>query len=598
MLRGPDARMRLISALLIAALLPVLGQLVRLQILDRDAYQAEVDELVHRPYALPEPPAGVIMDRNGDLLVGNMPIYNVGAEIKLISNTVTNTHYAAITLAPLLGVDAAWLEHDMFALQPGEAEQKVVWRPLANGIGGAAAEELKELQEEWYWLTLEPTWRRFYAEGTLASHTLGWVNDDGNGYGLEAFQLRFLRPKPAMGMGEVDAYTNPLGGELARQELRAYPGIDIRLTLDRTIQAFVEGELDKALIEYGASGGTILVMVPRTGAVLASVSRPHYKPYAFSDYATTNPEVFVDPVVSVAYEPGSVFKVITVAAAVDSGAVSQDWSYYDSGSIEYGGVVIRNSDRQAHGQQNLQGVVSHSLNVGVATLTTQWMGHDVYYQYIRDFGFGRTTGIGLSGEAPGLVHMPSDWDWTDSFLATNPFGQGIAVTPIQLATAVSALANQGTMMAPHIVAERRYPDGRVVPTLPRELGQPISPATADFVTGLLETAVQKSITAAQVPGYRIAGKTGTAQIPVSGGYDPVEVITSFIGYGPLPDPEILILVKLERPQVPVHLRWGTQTAAPLFQRVASRLFVLLSIPPTEPVEGAAALDSLMARAGP
>jgi cell division protein FtsI/penicillin-binding protein 2 len=310
--------------------------------------------------------------------------------------------------------------------------------------------------------------------------------------------------------------------------------------------------------------------------------------------------------VSVAYEPGSVFKVITVASALDSGSVGPDWSYYDSGSIEYGGVIIQNSDRQPHGTQNLYGVISHSLNVGVATLTTQWMGHDVFYQYVRNFGFGRTTGIGLAGEASGLVHMPTDWNWTDSFLATNAFGQGIAVTPIQLATAVSALANHGTMMSPYIVAERRYPDGRIVTTSPRELGQPVKPATADLVVDIMENAVEQSITGAQVPGYRIAGKTGTAQIPVSGGYDPVEVITSFVGFGPLPDPEVLIYVKLERPQVPLHLRWGTQTAAPLFQRVASRLFVLLDIPPASTeaadssgsVGGLATVNALAARAGP
>jgi cell division protein FtsI/penicillin-binding protein 2 len=177
--------------------------------------------------------------------------------------------------------------------------------------------------------------------------------------------------------------------------------------------------------------------------------------------------------------------------------------------------------------------------------------------------------------------MPTDWDWTDSFLATNAFGQGIAVTPIQLAAAVGALANHGTMMAPYVVAERSYPDGRVIRTAPRSLGQPVSAATADYVADLMANVVDRKLTMAQVPGYRMAGKTGTAQIPVSGGYDPVEVVTSFIGFGPLPDPEFLVLVKLERPQVPLHLRWGTQTAAPVFQSVSQRLFVLLGIPPSE-----------------
>jgi len=435
-------------------------------------------------------------------------------------------------------------------------------------------------EEKWAWLTLQPTWKRFYPEGALAAHTLGWVNEDEQGYGVEALQQRFLRPKIAGDVGEVDAYSEPLASELAKGEIRAYPGTDLRLTIDRTIQAFVEGELDKGIAEFSAQGGTILVMNPRTGEIIASASRPTYEPDNFAGYAGVDDEIFLDPAVSVPYEPGSVFKVLTVAAALDSGKISPDWSYYDNGSVEYGGVVIRNSDRQAHGQQNLQGVLDSSLNVGVATFTTQFVGADVYYRYLREFGLGRRTGIDLANEAPGQVHLPTDFDWTDSFLAVNTFGQGVTVTPLQLLTAVSALANHGTMMTPYIVAERSYADGRVVVTEPRPYGYPISAHTADLVAEMMANTVDARVKNAQIPGYRIAGKSGTAQIPVPGGYDPVNVITSFVGFGPLPDPELLILVKLDRPQNDINLRWGTQTAAPIFQRVMARLFVLQGIPPS------------------
>ena len=275
------------------------------------------------------------------------------------------------------------------------------------------------------------------------------------------------------------------------------------------------------------------------------------------------------------------FKVITIAAALDSGAVTLNWSYHDTGLLEYGGVRIYNWNRGAFGQQNLQGLVDNSLNVGAATLTTQMMGADTYYRYIRLFGFGQTTGIGVEGEASGLCHFPRDWDWSPSFLATNAFGQGIAVTPIQMVTAVSAIANDGVMMAPFVVAERRFSDGRVVPTPPRVLETPIRPETAHAVAELMANYIDRKLPAAQVPGYRIAGKTGTAQIPAEGGYDPNEVITSFIGFGPMPDPEVLILVKLDRPGVDPSIRWGTSTAAPVFKNVAERVFVLLGIPPTE-----------------
>jgi cell division protein FtsI/penicillin-binding protein 2 len=661
MLRGPDARLRLVAVVLIALLLLVSLQLIRLQVLEHKDHSIEVEKLVRRQYRLPEAAPGLVLDRNGDLLVGNTPVYYIGAEINLITDTMV----AANGLAPLLGVSVdelvdvmtlpwdmdvywlplqngltgevvqhltelqnsiwPWLTIEPQGVLPGSGtpiyligakinfvteaeeaarvlsplleidegyllslltmptEKDIIWRPLAEGIGGESADKLAELKNSvWPWLTMQPAWHRFYAEGALASHLLGFVNDDGDGYGIEAFQQRFLRPKSVGDTGAMSADETLLPEDMQNADLMAYPGTDIRLTIDRTIQAFVEGELDKALVEYGAVGGTILVMNPQTGEILAVASRPHYEPSRYAEYwARGDSGLFTDPAISKAYEPGSVFKVFTVAAALDSGAVNLNWSYQDNGILEYGGVQIYNWNRGAFGQQNLQGLVDNSLNVGAATLTTQMMGADTFYNYVRLFGFGQTTGIGVEGEASGLCHFPRDWDWSPSFLATNAFGQGIAVTPLQMATAVSALANDGVMMAPFVVAERRFSDGRVVPTPPRVLETPVRPETAQAVTELMANYVDQKLKSAQVPGYRIAGKTGTAQIPAEGGYDPNDVITSFIGFGPLPDPQILILVKLDRPSVDPSIRWGTSTAAPVFKKVAERVFVLLGIPPTE-----------------
>jgi cell division protein FtsI/penicillin-binding protein 2 len=537
--------------------------------------------MVQKPYSLPEPPPGCILDRNGALLVGNVPVVNVGADLTF-ALTVTDTQEAAEDLAPYLGMTKDEVVRKLEG--PSEA---ATWASLADGIGSAAAKKIEELKyDQWPWLTLEPTWERFYAEGALASHALGFVNNEGEGYGVEAFQQRFLRPQSTSDTGDVNIEMEPFALEMLEGQLRAYPGTDLHLTIDRTIQAFIEGELEKALVEYQAEGGTILVMDPRNGEILAVASRPNYEPYDYPSYWEEGAsDAFIDPVVSVAYEPGSVFKVLTIAAALDSGAVSMDWSYQDTGILEYGGVPVKNWDRQPYGQQNLQSVVNNSLNVGVATLTTRHLGATEFYRYVRRFGFGRLTGIGMAGEVGGVVHMPTDLDWQDGFLATNAFGQGITVTPIQMATAVSAIANDGAMMAPHIVRSRRFPDGRVVDTPPRKLEQAIRPDTAQHVTNLMAEAVRSKLTMAQVPGYPIAGKTGTAQIPITGGYDPADVITSFIGFGPLPDPQLLILVKINRPNIEPHLRWGTQTAAPVFSRVAERLFVLLGIPPSDASAG-------------
>jgi cell division protein FtsI/penicillin-binding protein 2 len=585
MLRGPDARLRLVTALLIAALLPILAQLVRLQVLEREAYLPKIEQLQQRPYTLPMPPSGVILDRNGDLLVGNMPIYDVGAEVNLVGN-VTSTLRAANRLSATLGLSPEAL-FDLLYYEPipGD-ENRTVWRSLAKGLGPEVGEDIKELQRAgWWWLTLQPKWTRYYAEGDLACHALGFVNMDGHGYGVESLQQRFLRPSVTNVKGLVTIGHVPLAEELALGKLRAYPGTDLVLTLDRTIQAFVEGELRRALLEYGAASGTILVMDPRTGALIASASLPCYEPYAYSRYSDGGGGIFTDPAISETYEPGSVLKVITVAAALDSGAIGRDWSYYDNGRFEYGGILVTNSDRQAHGWQNLQGLLDSSLNVGAATLATQHLGASEFYRYIRAFGFGQTMGIGVANEERGIVHLPEDYRWRDSYLVTNSFGQGIAMTPLQLATAVSALANHGVMMAPYLVAERQHPDGRVVTTVPHRWSSepPISAETADFVAQMMVNTVNHRYTTASVPGYQVAGKTGTAQIPIAGGYSPSEVITSFIAFAPWPEPEVLVLVKLDRPQNERHLRWGTQTAAPVFSRMAERLFTLLGIPSSDSV---------------
>ncbi len=572
MLHRPDARLRLVAVLLIAALLPILGQLLRLQVLEHSRYQSEAAALVQRQYALPASPWGVVLDRNGDLLVGNLPVYDIGAEITMI----TDTHIAASVLAPLLNLPEAQL---LKMLTPPSEASGIIWRPLACRIPEETAQKIKALN--WPWITMTPGWERYYAEGTLAAHTLGFVNARGVGYGVQAFQIRFLQSEPLSRTGTLSGDNSPIADELIENSFVPYRGADLRLTIDRTMQAYVEGVLDQAIVDYKAAGGTILVLHVRTGEILAVASAPRYEPYRYADYVQNGQEaLFRDPAVSIPYEPGSVFKVVTVAAALDSGRVDLNWGYEDTGELEYGGVVIRNSSRAAYGRQGLQGILDHSLNVGVATLTTHVLGADLFYKYVRAFGFGKTTGIEVTGEARGLVHLPTDWDWSDSNLATNAFGQGIAVTPLQMAAAVAAIANDGVMMQPHLVAERYYPDGRTVSIPPNELGRPISAETAHTVTELMARSVEKFTQEAQVPGYRVAGKSGTAQIPTTGGYDPQQVITSYVGFGPLPDPQIVILVKLDRPDVPLSMRWGTQVAAPVFQKVAARLFTLLGFPPS------------------
>lgn len=574
MLRGPESRLRLISLLLTTLLLLIVGQLARLQIFEHKQHAAEAKQLLERQYSLPESAWGRVLDQNGNLLVGNLPVFDVDAQLQRDTNALKHV----TELAVLLNRPAD--EMQIALTFPETTTLDSVWRPLARQVTSDTLQQVQELDLPW--ITFVPTWKRYYAEGILAAHVLGFVNAEGTGYGVQAHQWRLLRNPSHSSQGPVSVWEEPLPEEVAHRAVIPYPGVDLRLTLDRTIQAYIEGELDQALAEYKAVAGTIIVMNPKTGAILAMASRPSYEPSRYAEYAAADQEaVFQDPAISQTYEPGSVFKVVTAAAALDSGMVNTNWTYEDRGVLEYGGVVVRNSDREAHGVQDLEGLLARSLNVGAATLSTRVLGAERFYKYVSAFGFGQITGVELAGEEGGVMHTPDQWTWQDGFLATNSYGQGIAVTPLQMASAVAAIANDGVLMRPHIVAERISPDGNRVAIEPSPMGQVISVEAAQTLTELLARAVETRMTRATVPGYRIAGKSGTAQIPVSGGYDPNDVIASFVGYGPLPDPQVLILVKLDRPGIDPLVRWGTQTAAPVFQRIAARLFVLLQIPPMQ-----------------
>jgi cell division protein FtsI/penicillin-binding protein 2 len=357
---------------------------------------------------------------------------------------------------------------------------------------------------------------------------------------------------------------------IATQAVAAREGADLVLTIDRTVQFTVEEHLRTALEIYGAESGSIIVMDPRTGAILALASEPGFDPFTFYK---TEKEALVNPSVSKQFEPGSVIKLITMAAALDSGIVTPDSTYYDSGELYVGGHKTVNWTRGAHGTVDMTTLLAQSLNVGAATLAVS-MGTDTYYDYMQKFGYGRPTGVDIMAEAGGIMPLPGNPLWEESFLATNAYGQSLAVTPIQMITAISALANDGKMMQPYIVDQIRNED-TIYQHEPVVLSQPISKQTAQQVTAMATNALRTAIPLAEVPGYTVAGKTGTAQIAENGIYLPNAVIGTFAGYLPADSPEIIVYVKLDRPDVP----WGSQTAAPTFSRLAQELVVLLDIPP-------------------
>jgi cell division protein FtsI/penicillin-binding protein 2 len=355
-------------------------------------------------------------------------------------------------------------------------------------------------------------------------------------------------------------------------------GANIILTIDSVLQADIEQILDKTIKKTGAMAGTVIVMDPRSGELLALASSPRadineYWSDDYIDIINNLGNVFNYGIR--AYEPGSVVKVLTMAAALDAGVVEPDTEFIDEGKIEIGGVTIRNWNNKAWGPQTMTTCLQNSLNVCLAWVATQ-LESEQFYAYFQDFGFGQLTGIELSNEAPGLVKSHWSPDYTRSELGTNAFGQGIEITPMQMVKAISAIANQGEMVAPRIIHSivddgYRYTPPKTV------VGHPITAETAETLTIMLHESLQNESSLALVPGYSLAGKTGTAEIYVPGqGYKSSATNTSFVGWGPTDDPQFLVYVWIEKPSASI---WGSVIAAPVFKKVVERLVIHLGIPP-------------------
>lgn len=522
------------------------------------------------------PARGEIYDRGGNLLASNTTVYEVGVEladvknpgtIALAMNAVIGSNYDDIFSAASLkqSPDAVYAS----LARPVTAEQKARLEQLAEEMRTAYSDSKEQDRPNLAGLVFTPYLQRSYPEKSLASNILGFISREGRGY-----------------YGIEERYFDQLAGESRKVWLSLDPnrvedrpnvpkGIDLILTIDREIQSEVETVLDQAIDESGSEAGTILVMDPKTGDILAMATTPRLDLNEFWRYD----EVFTDSTpfnraISKTYEPGSVFKVLTMAAALDSGAVKPDTTFLDTGSIEVGGNIIHNWDRGAWGPQTMLGCMQHSLNVCLAWVATE-LGANRFYQYMQAFGFGRLTGIDLAGEEAGRLKLPGDSDWYEADLGTNSFGQGVAVTPLQMVMAISSVANNGKMVIPRIVLSF-VDQNRQYNTSPQIAGEPISAETAHTLTEMLATSLEVESSVALVEGYRVAGKTGTAEIPTPTGYTSSQTNASFVGWGPVDDPRFLVYVWLEKPTT---APWGSVVAAPVFRQVVERLVVLMNIPP-------------------
>jgi cell division protein FtsI/penicillin-binding protein 2 len=428
-------------------------------------------------------------------------------------------------------------------------------------------------------LYLVPESWRYYPEGSLSSHILGFVgfsDDKRKGqYGVEGYYNEILQGKS----GFLEAERDTIGRWISISDRNMEPaedGDDLVLTIDRTIQFKTEEVLKKLVEKWDAESGSIIVMDPVTGDLKAVACRPDFNPNKYFEEENLN--VFLNPIIQDQFEPGSIFKLITMAAALDSGAVTPSTCYEDKGVVRVDGYNIRNSDLKVHGKKTMIQVLEKSLNTG-AIFAQKETGKETFEKYIRDFGFEVPTGIELTGERGGNLSNLTNKK-TDVNFATASFGQGVAVTPLQLITAVSAIANNGKLTQPRIVEKFIHFDGSETKTEPKIIRQVISPQTANRLSAMMISVIKNGYgSRAGVGGYHIAGKTGTAQVPNKDkrGYSD-ETIHSFIGFGPVPDPKFIILIKLDNPQ---GIRFAADSTTSTFSELSKFLLNYYQILPEE-----------------
>lgn len=505
---------------------------------------------------------GDILASDGKPVVLNQSASLVYAEPRTIKNIPSFSQ----SVSSVLGIEEKVIEASLS--QPGRA-----WVPIAHKVESTRVSALKDLKLTGLGFEKEP--KRMYPESSMAAHLVGFVGSDENGkdqgyFGVEGYYDRELGGKNGMLQLEKDVRGQPiLVGESRRIEPE--DGRSLVLWLDRSVERIVEKRLSEGIAKYGAKEGSVVVMDPKTGGILAMAATPSYDPGKFGEFAG---DVYKNPVVAGTYEPGSTFKVLVMAMGIERNVVTPTTMAEESGAVRVGEYFIRTWDDKYRGAISMTDVLVHSSNVGMVFVQSK-LGKEGMLKAIHGFGFGELTGIDLQEEVSASIREDNEWKEID--LATSSFGQGITVTPIQMVRAVAAIANGGQLVEPRVVKEFRDGLGKVVPIKPKKPRSVITPRAASIMTEMMIAAVDRGEAKwAKPKGYRIAGKTGTAQIPVAGHYDDKKTIASFVGFAPADDPKFIILVTLREP---TSSPWGSETAAPLFFTIAKDLFAYYGIAP-------------------
>ena len=431
-------------------------------------------------------------------------------------------------------------------------------------------------------VSLLPEKYRYYPAGSLASHVVGFagLGEQGGagGYGVEASFDSELKGKPARVHEERDAGGRWISLSNSRSDVPDHGDI-LTLTIDRVIQHETEKVVQEYREKHGADSMTALVMDPITGKILAMANAPDFDPNKYAE--TEDYGLFLNPAVSSTYEPGSIMKPIAMAIGIDEKKVSPTTEYVDTGSVTESGYTVKNSEEKVYGRSTMTKVLEDSINTGMIFVERS-VGHKVFAERLRRFGFGEKTGVRLPAESGGDLHNLNDFRIGIQFY-TAAYGQGITVTPLQMVSAYAALANGGILMRPQIVESIGHADGEVEVIQPEEIRRVISKETSEAIGHMLRSVVVNGHgKRADVPGYEVVGKTGTAQVAKTdgGGYEEGKTIGSFAGYAPRENPRFVVLIKVDNPK---DVQWAESSAAPAFSQLMRFLLEYARIEPTEPL---------------
>lgn len=492
-----------------------------------------------------EPLRGRILDRQGNILATNQLNYLLFANPRQIENPKET----AKKIGEVLGMESASLEAKLISDK--------AWVPLLPNVNKAQKDKLTELKLKG--IGLESDNKRLYKEASLAAHVLGFVgkNDEGKNvgyYGIEAYYDKELAGLTGRIRSERDAHGKPI--LVGKQEtIEAVQGADVALTIDGAVQRIAKEKLKQGIERYGAKSGCIILANPNTMEILSLVCLPDFDQ---NNYRIFPPEYFKNPAVSESYEPGSTFKPLVVAAAIDKKILNENDPIEEHGKINIGDYTIETWDKKYEGVITVTRVLEKSSNVGMVKIGEK-LGKQNLLEYIKKYGFGTKTGIELQGEIAPPLRKDKDWRETD--YATATFGQGIATTPLQMVRAFASLINGGKLMAPHIVKSVSQ-NGKTITIEPQQVSQVISSETSSVMRRVLKSTVEHGEYKWRIPqGYTFGGKTGTAQIAVNGVYDEQKTIASFIGFTPTNNPQLIGMVLLKEP---TSSPWGSETAAPLY----------------------------------